>query len=95
MKRTPIRRESKKRAALNRVRARVVADMKRDGPVLCARCGGRADDLHERLSRARRGSLTDPANLIPLCRADHDWVSTHPKEAALEGVSLSSYGGSQ
>mgnify|MGYP000851014786 FL=1 len=80
---------SKKRAAELRKRRRIVERMKADGPVLCQRCGRLADDLHERLSRARGGSITDPENLIPLCRDDHRWVTEHPIEAEQEGWSCS------
>lgn len=80
---------SKKRAKQLRERRRIVERMKAAGPVICQRCGRLADDLHERLSRARGGSITDPDNLIPLCREDHDWVTTHPVEAEREGFSCS------
>jgi len=35
-------------------------------------CGRLADDLHEPLTRARGGSITDPDNTVPVCRWHHD-----------------------
>jgi 5-methylcytosine-specific restriction endonuclease McrA len=47
----------------------------------CARpgCPRLADDLHEILTRARGGSITDEANCIPLCRPDHDAITFRPE----------------
>ena len=78
---------SKKRAAELRKRRRIVERMKADGPVLCQRCGRLADDLHEILSRARGGSISDPENCVPLCRPCHDEITTHPLQAKEEGWS--------
>lgn len=36
------------------------------------------DDMHEVRSRARGGSITDPLNIVCLCRRHHDWVTTEP-----------------
>jgi hypothetical protein len=80
---------SKKRARLLRERRKVTDAM---NPV-CVRCGARADDAHEILSRARGGSITDPANVVPLCRADHDWVTNNPRAAHAEGLSKHSWEG--
>ena len=96
-----IRPVSKKRAAENRRRKQVTDAMKREGPVLCqfpcrdwgvegpidSVCNRRADDCHEIVSRARGGSITDPANLLPLCREHHRWVTEHPIEAEKLGLS--------
>ena len=96
-----IRAVSKKRAAENRRRKKVTDAMKREGPVMCVYpvrdwgvegpidtdCNNRADDLHEIVSRARGGSITDPANLIGLCRTHHQWVTEHPIEAEKLGLS--------
>lgn len=55
-------------------------------------CTGRAVDIHEKLSRARGGALDDDDNLMALCRACHDWITVHPKEATERGWLRSSYG---
>ena len=76
---------SRKRAAELRKRRRIIERMKADGPVLCQRCGQRADDLHELRSRARGGSVSDPENCVPVCRTCHDWIGTHSIQATAEG----------
>lgn len=90
--RTPIVRTSglppvsKKRAAENRER-RAMADRlwpdRREGTVMCGcgrpECHRKADDLHEPLTRARGGSITDEANGMPLARICHDEITFSPE----------------
>jgi hypothetical protein len=38
-----------------------------------------ADDLHEPLTRARGGSITDKGNQVPLCRPCHDEITFSPE----------------
>lgn len=78
---------SAKRARENRARRQVLAALAEPvGGQVCQRCfSARAVDGHERLSRARGGSITDPANIVQLCRRCHDWVTTHPAEATEQG----------
>ncbi len=92
MKRTPMKRTaglqrgtglkpvSAKRRAENRQRRAMVADLYPERPH-CARpgCPSMADDLHEPLTRARGGSITDPDNCVPLCRPCHDEVTFAPE----------------
>ena len=52
---------------------------------LCRRCGRRADDAHEVVTRARGGSITDPGNIVPLCRPCHRYVTDNPQAARAEG----------
>lgn len=42
-----------------------------------------ADDAHEPLTRARGGSITDPGNVVALCREHHDQITFAP-ETTLE-----------
>jgi hypothetical protein len=59
------------------------------GPVRCQFPGGcteTACDADERLPRGRGGSITDPGNLLLLCRAHHDWKHAHPHAAAEMGI---------
>lgn len=49
-------------------------------------CTGYAVDVHEIVTRARGGSITDPANCRTVCRACHDWITDHPTEAAALGL---------
>lgn len=43
------------------------------------RCERWADDVHEPLTRARGGSITDPGNAVPPCRPCHDEVTFRPE----------------
>lgn len=74
--RTPLRTTSKKRDRENRERKAMANELWPDGRPACAKpdCWRPADDLHEPLTRARRGSITDPNNSVPLCRGHHDEV---------------------
>lgn len=73
---TPLRPVSKKRQAENRERRTVVHATFGDAPT-CAvpGCGRLADDVHEPLTRARGGSITDPSNMAPLCRPCHTEIT--------------------
>jgi len=82
-----IRPISKKRAKVLR-EAKPIRDAYRLAHPLCEMdgCTSRFNlDLHEIVSRARGGSLTDPENLAVLCRPHHDWVTTNPKAATAAG----------
>ncbi len=45
------------------------------------RCRQHSTDIHEPLTRARGGSITDPANTIAVCRRCHDWIHANPAAA--------------
>lgn len=49
------------------------------------RCGGPLDP-HEPLTRARGGSITEPENLMWICRNHHDWAHAHPLQAHKVGL---------
>lgn len=68
---TSLRQVSKKRAAENRVRAALIAELYPERPRCACGCGRLADDIHEILSRARGGSITDGSNFAPLARFCH------------------------
>lgn len=90
---TRLRPVSLRRAAENRERHRVLARLGEERGPLCQRgCGRPWMDGHELLSRARGGSITDGDNIALLCRTCHDWVTTHPAEAAAEGWARSRWG---
>ena len=63
---------SKKRARENRERRAMVNRLWPERPRCACGCGRLADDLHEIKSRARGGSIVDPANCVPLARCCHD-----------------------
>ena len=52
-------------------------------------CGGRSVDIHEPLTRARGGSILNPANTVAVCRGCHDWIHTHPESATRLGLLVS------
>ena len=52
-------------------------------------CRRRAVDIHEPLTRARGGSILDPANTVAVCRGCHDWIHTHPESATRLGLLVS------
>lgn len=74
---------SARQARRRRERRTVIAAMaEAPGGQVCARCSAaRAVDPHERLMRSQGGSIVDPANIVALCRACHDWVHLHPAAA--------------
>lgn len=58
---------------------------RRRGP-MCERCKTRRwCDAHELLKRSRGGSITDPANIVLLCRTCHEWTESEPLQALAEG----------
>lgn len=77
---------SKKRARVLRERRKLTDAMKANGRPSCVNCGRPADDAHELLSRARGGSLTDPANVVAICRQCHIFATEHPLEAGEMGL---------
>jgi len=81
-----LRPRSRKRDRLYRDhRAPLVASLLELRP-WCERCSrARSTEVHEIKSRARGGSLLDPANLACLCHDCHSWITTHPEAAHAEG----------
>lgn len=78
-----------RRAKVLRERRKVLAELY-PRPVLCAirwddRCQGAATDPHEPLTRARGGSITDRANIVPACTVCHELVHANPAEAERRG----------
>ena len=49
-------------------------------------CSGRSVDIHEPLTRARGGSILDPANTVAVCRNCHDWIPDHGDGATEMGL---------
>ena len=56
-------------------------------------CAGLAIELHEPLTRARGGSILDPANTVAICRSCHNWIHDHPKGATELGLLQSTNSG--
>jgi hypothetical protein len=51
-----------------------------------SKCQGLAIELHEPLTRARGGSILDPANTVAICRSCHGWVHENPEAATKIGL---------
>ena len=80
MKRTPLRRRSKAKAAADAIYSAFRAEWL-DGRA-CEKCGTAvATEIHHRRTRGHRGHLTLPANAARLCHACHRWVHDNPREA--------------
>lgn len=92
---TPLRPVSSKRRAQNRVRRDAVYATFGDAPgCVVPGCLSLADDVHEPLTRARGGSITDPANMAPLCRPHHTEITdTEPPWAYELGLLVHSWDG--
>ena len=77
---------SKKREAIYRKRRPLVEQLLAERSI-CERCGTNPSrEIHEVVTRARGGSILDPANCRALCRRCHAWVTEHPKQAHEEGL---------
>ncbi len=77
----PLRPVSKKRQRENRERRAMVNERWPGGVrprCIVPWCTNLADDLHEPLTRARGGSITDPDNTVPVCRRCHDEIGAEP-----------------
>lgn len=90
---TPIRQVSDKRKEENKTRRAVIAAAYPETPPCSVPwCTCLADDAHERLSRARGGSITDLRNIAPLCRPHHTEITdTEPIWAYALGLLRSSH----
>lgn len=52
-------------------------------------CTWTSTEVHELLSRARGGSITEDANVSALCGPCHRWVTTEPRLATMAGLQRS------
>lgn len=79
-RKTHIRAQSEKRQKANRERSAMASERFPDGRPMCVVpwCGELADDLHEPLTRARGGSITDPDASEPTCRAHNHELTREP-----------------
>ena len=106
LKRSRLQSVSPKRRNLNAARSRFVKN-ELDNRVRCEAgivihratdsqwiaCQGNAIELHEPLTRARGGSILDPANTVAICRACHNWIHANPGLATEAGLLISQHGG--
>ena len=81
MRRTPLRRVSKKRAQALRVYRVTKADYLA-GNSICEVCSeSQATDIHHKLPLGRGGKLNDSSIFLAVCRACHDKIHHDPKWA--------------
>lgn len=75
MKRSPLRKISKKKAQQNRIEAELRAKLLEEHSNLCQECGSQPDwrglSKHELVFRSRGGSPIDPENCIMVCGRCH------------------------
>jgi len=89
MKRTPLRRISKKRAAALKEYACVRANYLASNPVCEADdCCQFATEIHHKLPRGRGGKLSDPHNFLAVCGPCHRFITDHPKWAVEKGYTV-------
>ncbi|NBO61650.1 MAG: HNH endonuclease [Flavobacteriia bacterium] len=84
LKRTPLRRVSKKRAQQNRKYTKLREEYLKHNPV-CDACGGRATEIHHKRGRFQE-RLLDKDFFSPLCRGCHQKVHMEPKWAYSVGL---------
>lgn len=84
LRRTPLRRVSKKRAKQNREYSRLREEFLRSKPI-CDVCGARATEIHHKKGRFR-DRLLDQDYFAPLCQTCHRKVHLNPKWAYSVGL---------
>lgn len=95
-RRTRVKPMSAKRERDMVARRELVRTMLRERPRCEARwlcMGAPSVDVHERLSRARGGSILDPmqAHMMTVCRRCHTHLTDHPAEAERRRLALPSW----
>jgi hypothetical protein len=86
LKRTPLRRVSKKRAKQNREYSRLREEFLKTKPI-CDCCGGRATEIHHKRGRFQK-RLLEQDYFAPLCHACHMKAHANPKWAYSVGLML-------
>lgn len=92
MKRTPIKRQSAKRAREQRGRVAMLRDIEADQQI-CQRCrADRASQAHEYLRRSQGGSITEIEGIALICFECHRFITEHPRQAVAEGWAVTRRG---
>lgn len=60
-------------------------------PVWASKCLGRGSEMHEKLKRSRGGSITDPENIVYVCRCCHMFTEEFPYLATQVGLLVPSW----
>jgi hypothetical protein len=78
-RRSGLRPVSARRARENRQRRKMIRALYPERPLCVVPwCFQWADDGHEPLTRARGGSITDPGNVVPVCRRHNEELTLEP-----------------
>ena len=86
LRRTPLRPRSRKMQRLYREERVPLVKRLLEERSICQRCqSARPVTVHELVTRARGGSITDEDNCVALCRDCHGWIHEHPVQATGEG----------
>ena len=97
MKRSRVNPVSKKRSALNVTRRAFVLEILQERIFCQAQiprlCANYASDVHEIKTRARGGSITDPDNVLALCRPCHTFITDNPAFASENGFIVHAWSG--
>ena len=96
MKRSPLRQRSARRGQVERLDAICrLAMIAKYGEkcilaehVTCVRCFGHLDAMHIIGKQGRPDLRHKIVNLLPGCRAHHDWAGRNPREASLIMLSV-------
>jgi hypothetical protein len=86
LKRTPLRRVSKKRAKQNKEYSRLRQEFLTTRPI-CDACGGKATEIHHKRGRLQ-ARLLDQDYFAPLCQPCHQKVHLNPKWAYSIGLMI-------
>lgn len=90
-RRKPLRSVSAKRRKLAPARKRCREAVIERAQGRCEVCGRVGFEVHEKLTRARGGSITDPSNCMLLCGECHAATHAMPREAAAIGLLISQH----
>ena len=92
MKRSPIRRQSKKRQREQRERVKMLREIEADQEI-CQRCRqAGANQAHEYLRRSQGGSITEIEGIALICFECHRFITEHPRQAVAEGWAVTRRG---
>src|SRR4051812_46743665 len=85
LKRSKLSPVSKKRKKQQGQRAKCMKVVRARAGGKCEVCGGVGVDGHEKLMRSQGGSITDPANVILVCRDCHSQIHASPERSYASG----------
>ena len=83
LRRTPLRRVSKKLGAKLRQYRVLAVQFKKDNPTCQVCCVKPTSDVHHKAGRGR--NLLNVATWMPVCRPCHDFIHQHPSFARKQG----------